>query len=290
MAPPPVRSALLSPGWFATVGKACSALPQVDVEPDLVSRCGAELQMHQIARLAVLVHVEPMLELCHRRARVSPLPPSPGVFVLLENLQAVWKPWLKRQKAYQAALAKQRPALQDGSASGPAPQAPARPAPLYGQVCYRARSWRVVIKVDRELFAGREPKLNQRFVLTDMGGSAQRIYERLYCPRRAAEYRLKELQQGLAMDRTSCQRFAANQFRVLLAAAADTLLQELRRQAAGTEYERAQVERLRLHLLKLAARVEQTARAVVLHLPAAAPAMGAWLVIAARLGAATPPT
>ncbi len=91
----------------------------------------------------------------------------------------------------------------------------------------------MVIKVDRALLAGREPKPNQRFVLTDMGGSAQRIYERLYCPHGDAENRLKKVQPGLAMDRNSCQRFEAHQFRGLLAATAYGWLQELRHRAAG---------------------------------------------------------
>ena len=72
-------------------------------------------------------------------------------------------------------------------------------------------------------------------MLTDIGGSAQRIYERIYCRRGEAENRLKELEAGLGLDRTSCHNFLANQFRVLLAAAAYALLQELRWQARETE-------------------------------------------------------
>jgi Transposase DDE domain group 1 len=41
------------------------------------------------------------------------------------------------------------------------------------------------------------------------------------------ENRLKELQQGLAMDRTSCSRFAANQLRLLFSVAAYGLFQAL---------------------------------------------------------------
>lgn len=48
------------------------------------------------------------------------------------------------------------------------------------------------------------------------------------------ENRFKELYDGLVLSRTSCSRFWANQFRVLLAAAQYVLLQELRRRAAGT--------------------------------------------------------
>jgi hypothetical protein len=59
------------------------------------------------------------------------------------------------------------------------------------------------------------------------------------------ENRLKELHHGLEMDRTSCSKFLANQFRVLLALAAYILFQELRRRAGKTACADAQVTTLR---------------------------------------------
>ena len=53
----------------------------------------------------------------------------------------------------------------------------------------------------------------------------------MYCARGDAENRLKELKLGLEIDRTSCTRFLANQFRVLMTAAAYVLMQELRLKA-----------------------------------------------------------
>ena len=139
------------------------------------------------------------------------------------------------------------------------------------------------------LDAGREPKANLRFVLTDVRGSARRIYEIIYCRRGDAENRLKELKAGLRMDRTSCHRFEANQLRVLLAAAAYALLQELRGQARETRFARAQVERLRDFLLKLGARVKSTVRRLMVYLSQAVPTRAEWLVIARNLGALAPP-
>jgi hypothetical protein len=75
----------------------------------------------------------------------------------------------------------------------------------------------------------------------------------------------------LQIDRTSCSDFWANQFRVLLTAAAYVLLQELRLRAAGTDCARAQVWTLRERLLKLGARVLVSVRRVVVHLPASFP-------------------
>ena len=90
---------------------------------------------------------------------------------------------------------------------------------------------------------------------------------------------------GLAIDRTSCTRFWANQLRVLLTAAAYVLFQELRLQAAGTACARAQVSTLRERLLKLGVWLERSVRRVVLHLPAEAPWRCEWNHIARSLGA-----
>jgi len=80
---------------------------------------------------------------------------------------------------------------------------------------------------------------------------------------REPDQELHELQ----IDRTSCSDFWANQFRVLLTAAAYVLLQELRLRAAGTDCARAQVWTLRERLLKLGARVLVSVRRVRVHLP-----------------------
>ena len=87
----------------------------------------------------------------------------------------------------------------------------------------------------------------------------------MYCQRGDVENCIKEL-HDLEIDRTSCSRFWANQFRVLLTAAAYVLLQELRLRAAGTACARAQVCMLRERLLKLGARVRVSVRRIVVHL------------------------
>jgi len=89
----------------------------------------------------------------------------------------------------------------------------------------------------------------------------------------------------VAIDRTSCSRFCANQLRVTLAAAAYVLLQELRLAARGTAWARAQVATLRLELLKIGAQVIASARRLVLRLPAAFPFRDGWQTIALRSGA-----
>ncbi len=159
----------------------------------------------------------------------------------------------------------------------------------YGECAYQARSWphprRVIIKAQVLPHFGRQPKDNPRFVVTNLKTTPQHVYETVYCARGDAENRLKELKYGLEIDRTSCTRFMANQFRVLITAAAYVLMQELRLKAKHTGCARAQVSTLRLRLLKLGAWIETSLRRVVIHLPAGAPFADDWKRIARSVGA-----
>jgi len=133
-----------------------------------------------------------------------------------------------------------------------------------------------------------EPKANPRFVVTNLDGEAKDLYERVYCARGEAENRIKEQQLGLFSDRTSCHKFMANQFRVLLSAAAYVLVEYLRSLTlAGTELASAQATRLRLSLFKIGARVIVSARRVVLHLAGACTFKALFRLAAQRLMAPT---
>ena len=161
-------------------------------------------------------------------------------------------------------------------------------AHLYGETRYAARSWkrkrRVIIKAEVVRHPGRDPKNNPRFVVTNLAETPEDVYT-FYCGRGDVENRLKELHHGLELDRTSCQHFLANQFRVLLTLAAYVLFQDLRRRAAGTTCADAQVTTLRERVLKLAVWVERSARRIVLHLPMASPWLPTWLRLARAVGA-----
>jgi hypothetical protein len=142
----------------------------------------------------------------------------------------------------------------------------------------------MIIKAEVVRAEGKEPKDNPRFVITNMKQSPQWLYEKIYCQRGEIENRIKELHE-LQIDRTSCSKFWANQFRVLLTAAAYVLMQELRLRAAGTNCARAQIWTLRERLLKLGARVLVSLRRVVVHLPASFPFLPAFRRVALALGA-----
>ena len=137
-------------------------------------------------------------------------------------------------------------------------------AHVYTDIRYAARTWgherRVVIKAEVVRLGDREPRDNPRFVVTNLRQTPRFIYERVYCARGDIENRIKELLDGLQIDRTSCCRFWANQLRVLLTAAAYVLMQELRLRAARTACARSQVTWLRNRLLKLGVHVVRSVR------------------------------
>jgi predicted nuclease of restriction endonuclease-like (RecB) superfamily len=159
---------------------------------------------------------------------------------------------------------------------------------VYGDTRYAAKSWkrerRVIIKAEVVKADGKEARDNPRFVITNMKQSPRWLYEEVYCQRGDVENRIKEL-KALDVDRTSCTNFWANQLRVLMAATAYVLLQEIRLNAALTSLARAQVWTLRERLLKLGARVVASVRRIVVHLPESFPWRNDFQKIAAALGA-----
>ncbi len=124
---------------------------------------------------------------------------------------------------------------------------------LFKRFKYRAGSWdkkRWIIAKAEHSAQGANP----RFVVTNLIGSAQRIYDQIYCARGEMENRIKEQQLGLFSDRTSCHYWWPNQFRLLLSSCAYVLLEALRRLGLkSTELARAQVGTIRLKLLKIGA-------------------------------------
>lgn len=159
---------------------------------------------------------------------------------------------------------------------------------LFGEFRYAAGTWererRVLVKAER-LTEGP----NTRFVVTNRTGAPQALYDAVYCARGDMENRIKEQQLGLFADRTSCHAFLANQFRVLLAAAAYVLVDHLRREGlTGTELAQAQTGTIRLRLFKLGARVVASVRRVVVHMASGYPLQELFTRVAVRLSALAP--
>ena len=103
--------------------------------------------------------------------------------------------------------------------------------------------------------------LDIRFVVTSLDvGSAEWTYDGLYCARGQAENLIKLHKTQLASDRTSCRLALANQVRLVLHTAAYWLMLTVRDAIPKVrELATAEFATLRLRLLKIAARVVETA-------------------------------
>jgi hypothetical protein len=162
-------------------------------------------------------------------------------------------------------------------------------ARVYAETNYAAQTWakkyRVIIKAEVVAHEDREHRDNARFVVTNLRQSARHIYTKIYAMRGDIENRIKEIKNDLAIDRTSCTSFEANRFRVIMTAAAYALMQEVRQAARGTALDTAQMNRLRLAVIKVAARVVTSVRRIVVHIPESFAFLNEWNIIAKRLGA-----
>lgn len=153
----------------------------------------------------------------------------------------------------------------------------------FTSIKYGAHTWdrprRVLVKAECT-----DKGLNPRFVVTNLQGGAQDLYENTYCARGDMENRIKEQQLGLFADRTSCHRWWPNQFRLLLSSMAYVLLETIRRLGLrGTKMAGAQVNTLRLKLLKIGAVVTRNTRRIRIHLASGCPYQKTFLLVARRL-------
>lgn len=141
---------------------------------------------------------------------------------------------------------------------------------LFTSFSYQADSWeqarRVIAKAECMVQG-----TNRRFVVTNLPGDPQLLYDDIYVHRGEMENRIKELKNHLKADRLSCHRFYANQFRLLLHTFAYCLLWFLREHLSHTSLCRAQVDTIRLKILKIGVRVVETSRRIWLHLSSSYP-------------------
>lgn len=143
---------------------------------------------------------------------------------------------------------------------------------------YQAGSWehdrRIVYKAEVM-----EEGTNTRFVVTNKPDTPAEIYDH-YIQRGETENRIKDLKVALKADRLSCHRFWANQFRLLLHAAAYWLLDTIRRKLVAAGVERMQLDTLRLRLVKIGGRVKEMLTKVRLYLASGHPGKGLWDILA----------
>jgi hypothetical protein len=154
---------------------------------------------------------------------------------------------------------------------------------LFGEFQYAAGTWdrprRVIVRVEHT-----DKGSNPRYLVTSLSGSAQRLYEDLYCARGEMENRIKEQQLDLFADRTSCHPWWPNQLRLLLSSAAYCLMEAMRRLAlVGTELAQATCGTIRLRLFKIGAVIVRNTRRIRFLLASSYPYQRLFLKVAARL-------
>jgi len=168
-------------------------------------------------------------------------------------------------------------------------QSTAKAARVFAEFNYQThKSWsrarRVVAKAEY-LDKGENP----RFVVTSLAAdewAAQDLYEKFYCARGEMENRIKE-QMLLFADRLSTDEMKGNQLRLYFSALAYTLVEALRRLGLqGTEWAQAQVDTIRLKLLKIGALVRVTVRRIKIAMASGCPAASVWRCAAIKLDAA----
>jgi hypothetical protein len=142
----------------------------------------------------------------------------------------------------------------------------------YAETRYAAKSWTRERRVAARIEASTQG-LDIRFVVTNLErGGAEWLYDTLYCARGQAENLIKLHKSQLASDRTSCRSPLANQVRLVLHTAAYWLMLTVRDaipkpQALAT----AEFTTLRMRLLKIAARITETATQIRIAFAAACP-------------------
>lgn len=155
-------------------------------------------------------------------------------------------------------------------------------ARLFSEDVYQAGSWekkrRVVYKAE-----AMERGTNTRFVVTTRTDEPKKLYE-FYASRGEGENRIKDFKLHLKADRLSCHRFIANQFRLLLHAAAYWLLDTLRRKLVDSGMRRMQLDTLRLSLIKIGGRVREYLTKVRLHLASGHPGQRSWYALSRAFG------
>ncbi len=153
---------------------------------------------------------------------------------------------------------------------------------LFSEGLYAARSWeksrRVVYKAE-----AMEKGTNTRFIVSTRTDEPEELYNS-YVERGESENWIKDFKLHLKADRLSCHRFIANQFRLLLHAAAYWLMDILRRKLVAGGARRMQLDTLRLTLIKIGGRVREHFTKVRLHLASGHPGQRSWHALSRAFG------
>jgi hypothetical protein len=155
-------------------------------------------------------------------------------------------------------------------------------ARLFTEFPYQAQTWthprRVIGKAER-MPEGE----NVRFIVTNIDNLEPEATYDYYTERGQSENFIKDLKNAMFADRLSCSAFLANQFRLLLHTAAYIVMLELRRELADTALANAQMDTLRLKLLKIGACIVVTARHIWVQISECDPSRRLFETVCRRL-------
>jgi hypothetical protein len=154
----------------------------------------------------------------------------------------------------------------------------------YAETRYGAKTWtcqrRVAARIEASTLG-----MDIRYVVTSLTkGSAEHIYDTLYCARGRAENLIKLHKSQLASDRTSCRSANANQMRLILHTAAFWLMWRIQQEIPkATALAIAEFTTLRLRLLKIAASVIENTTRIRVAFASACPDAAVFKTIATAL-------
>jgi len=166
----------------------------------------------------------------------------------------------------------------------------------YVSVTYRAGSWtrprKVVARLEcslrpdarNDVAPGMRQEVDIRYVVTSLEGSAQHLYENVYCQRGQMENLIKLHKAQLASDRMSCHRATANQVRLALHTAAFWLMHGVRAAIPSTSpLASAEFATIRERLIKIGARVIEHIARIRIQLPTSCPERALFRAVALSL-------
>jgi hypothetical protein len=154
----------------------------------------------------------------------------------------------------------------------------------YASFTYQAGSWTRPRKVVARLESSQQPdggegtaagmrqEVDIRYVVTSLKGSAQHLYEDVYCQRGQVENLIKLHKAQLASDRMSCHSATANQVRLVLHTAAFWLMHGVRAAIPPSDpLATAEFATIRERLIKIGARVIEHIARIRIQLPTSCP-------------------
>lgn len=112
---------------------------------------------------------------------------------------------------------------------------------------------------------------NVRYIVVTRGGRSANLYDWYVLRGGTIENVIEQLKNGFGGDRLSCVRFQANWFRLILHVAAYNLMLLLRQSVQVPEIKTADINTVRLKLIKVGARIRQTVRRVWVELSSSWP-------------------